>query len=268
MSEDKEFGAASWVLTVIGVILALIFLFGSWFVIDPTERGVTTTLGHMSEQFIGPGVGTKWPLITDIQKVNIQQQTQEMQATCSSSDLQDIDVKVKVLFRTPEGSVVRTVRDYSGDPFTALVVPRVQEALKEVTAQRTAVDIVKGREEVKRLALIAAKEKIGNIVEVVDLVIEDVGLSKELEAAIEQKMVQQQEAEKASYIKQKAQTDAETAVIAAQGQAQSLRIQGDAIAKNPSLIQLKMVEKWNGVMPLYTGSGANLFLAPPAAAAN
>lgn len=263
--ENKEW--ASWFL-VLGagmlVILALIVVFGSWYVIGPTERGVKTTLGHMDETFIEPGLHMKLPVVTTITKVNIQQATQEMEATCSSSDMQDVRIKVRVMFRVPEGSVVQTLRDYHGDPFDSLIGPRVQEALKEVTALKSAVDIVTGREQVKAAALKAAKSKIGQLLEVNDLIVEDVNLSPELEKAIENKMVQQQEAEKSVFKKQQALTDAETLVIAAKGQAESIRIQGDAIAKNPSLIQLKMVEKWNGVTPQYVGGGqANILLPVP-----
>ncbi len=91
-------------------------------------------------------------------------------------------------------------------------------------------------------------------------VIDDVSLSRELEQAIEAKMVQQQEAEKALFRKQQAQTDAETAIIAAHGQAESIRIQGEALEKNPKLVDLKMVEKWNGVSPQVVGAGTNIML--------
>ena len=39
------------------------------------------------------------------------------------------------------------MRDYAGQPFESLILPRIQEATKEVTAQKTAADIVKTREQ-------------------------------------------------------------------------------------------------------------------------
>ena len=111
--------------------------------------------------------------------------------------------------------MVSVLRDYAGHPFEKLILPRVQEATKEATALRTAADIVKSREQVKAAALKASREKIGNLLVIEDLVIEDVKLSRELEQAIEAKMVQQQEAEKAIFKMQQAKTDAETLIIKA-----------------------------------------------------
>src|SRR5262249_48764175 len=140
------------------------------------------------------------------------------------------------------------------------ILPRVQEATKEVTALKTADDIVKTREQIKAAALSASRSKIGSLLVIEDLVIEDVKLSRELEQAIEAKMVQQQEAEKAVFKMQQAKTDAETLIIKAKADAESIRIQGEALEKAPKLVELKMVEKWNGVPPQVGGSGSNVLL--------
>lgn len=245
------------------VVLALFLLTllpGCFYVVDPGERGVRVTLGTMSDAFVPPGFGMKLPLITQIRRVNVQQDTREIGAECFSSDLQQITIHLKVLYRIPEGSVVSVLRDYAGNPFEKLILPRVQEATKEVTALKTAADIVKTREQIKSAALSAARTKIGSLLIIEDLVIEDVALSKELEQAIEAKMVQQQEAEKAVFRRQQAQTDAETLIIKAKADAESIRIQGEALEKAPKLVELKMVEKWNGVAPQVVGSGSNILL--------
>jgi prohibitin 2 len=89
-----------------------------------------------------------------------------------------------------------------------------------------------------------------------------VSLSKELENAIEARMVQQQEAEKTIFTMQQAKTDAETLIIKAKADAESIRIQGEALEKAPRLVELKMVEKWNGVAPQVVGSRSNILLPP------
>jgi hypothetical protein len=206
------------------------------------------------------GNGTKLPIVTEIRRVNVQQDTREVEADCFSSDLQQINMRLKVLYRIPENSVVSVLRDYAGDPFERLILPRVQEATKEITALKTAADIVKTREQIKVAALGASRQKIGELLVIEDLVIEDVALSKELEQAIEAKMVQQQEAEKAVFRMQQAKTDAETQIIKARADAEAIRIQGEALEKTPKLVDLKMVEKWNGVAPQVVGSGSNILL--------
>jgi prohibitin 2 len=244
----------------IAAFLGLIVMAGCFYVVHPGERGVHVTLGTMADQFVAPGFGLKMPLITQIWRVNVQQDTREISAECFSSDLQQITIQLKVLYRIPETSVVSVLRDYAGHPFEKLILPRVQEATKEVTALRTAADIVKSREAVKASALEASREKVGSLLIIEDLVIEDVKLSQELEQAIEAKMVQQQEAEKAVFKMQQARTDAETLIIKAKADAESIRIQGEALEKAPKLVELKMVEKWNGVSPQVVGAGSNIML--------
>ena len=192
--------------------------------------------------------------------MNVQQDTREVSAECFSSDLQQINIQLKVLYRIPEASIVSVLRDYAGFPFEKLILPRVQEAVKEVTAMKSAADIVKTREQIKIAALDASRTKIGTLLTIEDLVIEDVKLSRELEQAIEAKMVQQQEAEKAVFKMQQAKTDAETLIIKAKADAESIRIQGEALEKAPKLVELKMVEKWNGVAPQVVGAGSNILL--------
>jgi prohibitin 2 len=243
-------------------IIALGFLSACGFdTVEPHERAVIVSWGEMSEEILKPGFHQYSPFNTYLLKQDMRQQTEEVIAECFSSDLQQVKIKVRVLYRVPETSTVLILRDYQGSPFTSLVSPRVMEAIKEATALKTAAEIVKTREEIKLASLQASRKKIGDLIAIEDLVIEDVSLSAELEKAIEAKMVQQQTAEKATYLKQQAETDAETAIIKAKAEAESIRIMGEALEKNPKLVDLKMVEKWDGTSPQIVSvgdSGANV----------
>lgn len=174
-------------------------------------------------------------------------------------------IDIRILYRIPEASVVKIFQEFAGDPFDSLVAPRVSEAIKEVTALQSAEQIVKKREEIKTRALESARKKIGDLIVIEDIVISNVALSKELEAAIESKMVQEQEAAKARFTQQKAEIEANTAIIKARGEAEAIRIRGRALQDSPGLVQLQIVEKWNGITPQVVGvgtggSGANILL--------
>lgn len=247
----------------IAIFILMILAFGGTFIIPPGHRGILVTMGKVSPVFAPEGFGMKSPLITDVIPVSIRQQTKTAQAECYSSDLQQITVELRVLYRIPENMVVKIFQQFSGDPFDSLISPRVSEALKEVTALQSAEQIVKKREEIKSKALVAARAKIGDLIVIEDIVIQNVALSKELETAIEAKMVQEQEAAKAKFIQQKAEVEANTAIIRAKGEAEAIRVRGRALQDSPGLVQLQIVEKWNGVSPLVVGgngSGANILL--------
>jgi prohibitin 2 len=229
----------------------------SSFVVQPGFRGVEVTLGKVSPVFKPEGFGFKSPFITTIVPVLIRQQTKELNADCYSSDLQQVKTELRVLYRIPEASVVNIYQAFSGDPFDSLVAPRVQEALKEVTALQSAEQIVKNREEIKSKTLASTRLKIGSLLIVEDIVIQNIDLTKELETAIEAKMVQEQEAAKAKFTQVKAQIEADTVVIKAKGDAESIRIRGEALKQTPAFIDLQIVEKWDGKAPLVVNGAGN-----------
>lgn len=237
------------------IFVAVVLASAGTYIIPPGHRGVLVTMGKVAPLFSPEGFGLKAPFITTVIPVSIRQQTKTAQADCYSSDLQQINVELKILYRIPENMVVRMFQDFSGDPFDSLLSPRVAEAFKEVTALQSAEQIVKRREEIKSKALNAARAKVGSLLVVEDIVIQNVALSKELEAAIEAKMVQEQEAAKAKFVQQKAEVEAHTAVIRAKGEAEAIRVRGKAVQDNPGLVQLQIVEKWNGISPLVVGGG-------------
>lgn len=248
----------------VGLII-LVFVaavIGSTFIIPPGHRGVLVTMGKVAPVFAPEGLGFKLPFITTVIPISVRQKSVVAKAECYSSDLQQITVELRVLYRIPENMIVKMFRDYYGDPFDSLIAPRVSEALKEVTAMQSAEQIVKKREEIKAKTLDSARTKVGDLLVIEDVVIQNVALSKELETAIEAKMVQEQEAAKAKFTQAKAEIEAQTAIIRAKGEAEAIRVRGRAVQDNPGLVQLQIVEKWNGISPLVIGggSGANILL--------
>lgn len=242
-------------LAKLAAVAALIFALvvasaTTTYVVQPGTRGIKVTLGKAADHFLPEGFGLKAPFITSIVPVNVRQKTQGARADCFSSDLQQVIMDLRILYRVPEQSVVQIFKQYAGDPFDNLIAPRVQEAIKEVTALQTAEQIVKNREEVKQKALVSARQKIGEILRLEDIVIRNIDLSPELERAIEAKMVAEQEAAKARFTQVLKQTEAETVVIRARGEAEAIKVRGEALKLNPAFLQLEIVERWNGKSPL------------------
>ena len=247
-------------LVGVGILIFVVVLMASsgTYVVQPGYRGVQVTMGKVSPQFKPEGFGLKAPLITTIVPVSIRQQTSEEKAEAYSADLQQVIFNLRILYRIPESSVVKLFKEYFGGPFDSLIAPRVHEAIKEATALQSAEQVVKNREHIKTSALQLARKKVGEILVIEDIVIENITLTKELERAIEAKMVQEQEAAKSKFVQQRAQIEADTAVIKAKGEAESIRIRGEALKESPAFMDLQVVDKWDGITPLVIGGGDNL----------
>lgn len=168
---------AKLIAAAVAVFILVVFGSASSYVVEPGTRGIKVTLGKAADGFLPEGFGLKTPFVTRIVPVSVKQRTSTLRAECFSSDLQQVIVDVRVLYKVPEASVVQIYREFAGDPFDSLIAPRVQEALKEVTASRTAVQIVTDREQIKQKAILTARQKITTILSVEDIVIRSIDLS-------------------------------------------------------------------------------------------
>lgn len=236
---------------IIGVIgLILLFSFGTsmFYVVEPGYRGVAITMGNVDQTAKKEGLGFKLPW-TSIVQIEVRQKTVEHSTLVFSKDQQELKVHFKVFYKPNENKVVELYQKYSGDPFKSLILPRVEESLKEQTVALEAVQILNDREKVKLKALEGALKKTEKLVDIEDMSLVDIDFSPQLKEAIEAKMVASQNAQKAQFAKQQAQVEAETALIKAQGEANAIKVQGQALKENPQVVQLEIVRKWNGVPP-------------------
>jgi prohibitin 2 len=100
-------------VVMIGVVVFVVAVLAltSTFVIPPGHRGVLVTLGKVSSVFAPEGLGFKLPFVTTVVPISVRQQTTVSSTECYSSDLQQINVELKVLYRIPENMSVEMFRD-------------------------------------------------------------------------------------------------------------------------------------------------------------
>jgi len=248
---------------VAGFVIAMLVVgIGSWHIVPPGHRGVAVTMGKADSVARSDGITLKLPLLTTIHNMPIKQIMREGNAPSFSSDLQTVNVRFNVLYRIPEKEVVNLFVNYAGDPYDVLIQPRIQEVLKQQTALHRAEDIVKAREKIKQAVLPALQKAISEVV-IVDLVVNNIDLTKELEQAIEKKQVMEQQALAKTYELQKANKEAEITIVQAKAEAEAVRIKGEALKSSPEVIQLEIAKKWDGKVPTYvstTAGGANILL--------
>jgi len=57
-----------------------------------------------------------------------------------------------------------------------------------------------------------------------------------------------------------ARANAESRIAKAKGDAEAIQVEAEAIRTNPEIVKLRAVEKWNGQLPTYVGSGPMPFI--------
>ena len=56
---------------------------------------------------------------------------------------------------------------------------------------------------------------------------------------------------------------AESTLLKAKAEAEAIRVKGDALRENPRLVELSAIEKWDGKLPQFVGSGTVPFVTVP-----
>ncbi len=264
----------------IAVIVGIVLVVSNSFVtVQSGHVGVVRTLGAVQPNALPEGFHVVKPFLDKVEQMDIRLTKAVVKSEAASGDLQTVRTQVTVQYslvgavapKTYQKIGVRSVVEVT------LIEPAIQESVKAVTAQFSAEQLVTKRAEVKILIQqainnfinITLKEKgVVNSLRIANVAITDFEFSAEFNKAIELKVRAEQEALQAENEKTKRVTQAEAAAaeieLAAGAEAFQIeaasKARADAIAReakalrgNPALIQLRIAEKWDGVLPKFTG---------------
>ena len=232
------------VYTVILVALLLWLLSGITSV-QAGNVGVVTQFGKVTGRELQPGLNVKapWPF-QDVAVFSTQIQKDQTDASASSTDLQQVTTTVAVNYHVDRTQVSTIYQNIGVDYKERIIDPAIQESVKASTAKYNAADLITNRASVKDSVDKLLSDRVkpyGITVDAVSIV--NFNFSAEFNAAIESKQVAQQKAEQAQYGLEQAQKDAQ----AQEAQKESL---------SDALLQKMAIEKWDGHMPQYVGSGS------------
>jgi regulator of protease activity HflC (stomatin/prohibitin superfamily) len=233
------------------VVILLIVGQSAVAIVSPGERGILIQLGNVQGVF-EPGFHFKVPFIQTVVAMDVRTQKSEVHVGAASKDLQSIESVVALNYHVDPTKVDMLYQDIGTEYVARIIDPAIQESVKAATAQFTAEELITKRPLVKddiKTKLISRLNQ--SFIEIDDFSIVDFQFSDAFNAAIEAKQTAVQQALKAENDLKRIQIEAQQKIETAKADAESIRIQGEALKENQGLVQLKLAEKWNGVMPLY-----------------
>jgi prohibitin 2 len=235
---------------LLAVVVVLLFFTAT---VETGDVGVVTNFGKVTGTVLDSGWHVVGP-VDHVTDVSIRTITTQTDADCFSSDLQEVKITLAAQTRITKENASKIYQNY-GIEYMSQAMPKVLDAIKAETAKYEAAEIIANRDKIRSETLKAASARLQDFVEVQDLSIVNVSFSDDYEKAIEAKQVAQQRAEQAKYELQQAQIEADKKVASAKGEAEAIQIRGDALAKNPEVINLELINKWDGKAPdtLVTG---------------
>ncbi len=193
----------------------------------------------------------QFPVIYDVrsQTYNMASQGEERTAritdslTTLTADGQRVDLDISIRYRIDPTQVAHLHQDVGPDYLTKIIRPASQSVVRNVIARYSAIGVYsEQRAEIQaqieaELADVMAKE--GLILQ--DLLLRNVEFSFEFQSAIEAKQIAEQEKQREVFRVEQAKLIKQRVIVAAEGEAEAIRLKGEALKNNPDIIQLEYV---------------------------
>jgi regulator of protease activity HflC (stomatin/prohibitin superfamily) len=251
---------------VIGVVAFLVLVL-SVGIVGAGERGVKVRLGEIVGT-IDQGLYFKLPLVEKVYKVDVRTRTIKNEyyqnengkvlsnnpLESASKDLQDVKISAVVNYKIDPSKVRGLYEQYrTEENFEEQVLkPIIKKTIKEVTSLYTAEELVTKRADYNSTIDSRLTQGISNVGAIFEQSnITNLTFSESFNQAIEQKVTAEQNALKAQNDLKRIQFEAEQRIATAQAEAEAIRISAQAINSQggADYVNLKAVEKWNGVLP-------------------
>jgi Membrane protease subunits, stomatin/prohibitin homologs len=242
------------IVIVLGVLL-LFFIFSPFGTIAAGERGVHLRFTAVTGKVFGEGLYFLIPLIESVQMMDTKIQKVETVAAAASKDLQTVHSTVALNFHIDPERVSKIYQEVGLQYKERIIDPAMQEAIKGSTAKFTAEELITKREQVRE----DIKNQLKTRLKERDILVDEFNIvnfefSKVFNEAIEAKVTAEQQALAAKNKLEQIKFEAEQKVAEARGKAEAITIESNALRSNPQILELRALEKWNGILPQVTGA--------------
>src|ERR671913_189339 len=266
---------------IIGIIIISIIAVSSVRVVDAGNRGILVQFGNVdTDASLDEGIHFVVPFRDNVIQMEVRTQKIVEDTTSASKDLQDVSTQVALNYHINPDRAQVLYQQLGFDYANRVIVPAIQESVKQVTARFNAEELITNRETVKNQIEEQIKARLAPYNVVVDaLSITEFAFSQQFRTAVEAKVEAQQRALQAQNELRRIQIEAQqneakaigeqkaniaraegikqSNVLQAEGEAQAITIIDQQLRNNPTYLEWLKATKWDGVLPLVTGGGSD-----------
>lgn len=250
--------------------LIYLITLGRVFTISPGSVGVVNQFGNVKES-VGPGMHAMG-FGSGFTELTTRTQSTHTDLLAGSKDNLSITYKVTTNWHLDPNGVMDFYKQYGDDDKeridAQIINTNIQEKVKTAATGFMADEQLGKQQETRKATLEMMRNDLQKYHIIVDdVVFDDIDFGASYNASFERKGVAKQDAEAASYLKQKSQNEADASVIAASGAAKVKVLGAEAEAKaqelvrqslTPEILQQQAISKWNGAYPQYMLGGSSV----------
>ena len=257
MTNQFEARASSFAAIVRNIMIAIVVfipLMASFGTVGAGERGVRLRFSAVTGSVLDEGLYFQIPFVERVVTMSVQIEKYEASADAASKDLQSVSTTVAVNYHLDPSTVDSVYQEFRDEYRVRIIEPSIQEAVKSAIARYTAEELITKRAAVRDDIKANVQEKMepnGIILDELNIV--NFSFSKSFNIAIEKKVTAEQEAFAAQNKLEQVKFEAQQRVEEAKGKAEAIRIEAEALRQSPQVLELRALEKWDGVLPKVTG---------------
>lgn len=208
---------------------------------EPTKYDIKTLTYTMSKSGSDAGAESK----QESSNVGSDGQVPDDSLAALTSDGLPLTVDISVRFHIDPDNVWRMHRIIGPDFIDKVIRPQARSTARMAFAEYPVIDVYSGkRQMIVEQIQTDLREKLRRNYFILDeVLLRDIRFPQAFQSAIEQKQVAQQEAQRMIFEIQRAESERQQKIVAAQGEAIAIRKTADALQKNPLLIQYEYINR-------------------------
>jgi len=262
---------------IVGVIIVAVLIVSSVKIVDAGNRGVLLNFGAVDvSRSLNEGIHFVVPVRDNVVQMEVRTQKITEDTVSASQDLQDVSTQVALNYHLDPDNAQVVYRQLGIDYANRVIVPAIQESVKQVTARFNAEELITQRESVKTEIEQQIRARLAAYNIIVDTIsITEFEFSAEFVRAVEAKVAAQQRALQAQNELRRIEIEAQQAearavgeqqaniaraegvrqsnVLQAQGEAQAITTIDEQLRQSPSYLEWLKSQKWDGQLPLVVG---------------
>src|ERR671921_65718 len=264
---------------IIGIIIISVIAVSSVRIVDAGNRGILVQFGNVAtDNSLDEGIHFVVPFRDNVVQIEVRTQKIVESATSASKDLQDVSTQVALNYHVNPDQAQVLYQQLGPDYSNRVIIPAIQESVKQVTARFNAEELITKRETVKNQIEEQIKARLAPYNILVDTIsITEFQFSEQFRRAVEAKVEAQQRALQAQNDLRRIEIEAQqneakavgeqkaniaraegvrqSNVLEAEGESQAINIIDEQLRSSPTYLEWLKTQRWDGVLPLVTGGG-------------